>query len=123
MDLEKIMLQARVDAMRETFAIFLRAHFKNESDYWYCQYLLWTFERDILMPYDFSSSIPPEEKGRVANRRFQLQVLLDVAYIQGDLEELGIIRKVSSYAAAQAERVYSLSDHSEGSMIEIIDAL
>ena len=117
------MLNAKIDALRNAYAIFLRATFKDDQKFWYSQYLLWKFERDSLKSYSILSKLLPEEKGKVANRRFQLQVLLDVAYIQGQLEELGIIRKVSSYAAAQAERVYSLSDHSEGSMIEIIDAL
>ena len=123
MNIENIMLNAKIDALRNAYAIFLRATFKDDQKFWYSQYLLWKFERDSLKSYSILSKLLPEEKGKVANRRFQLQVLLDVAYIQGQLEELGIIRKVSSYAAAQAERVYSLSDHSEESMIEIIDAL
>ena len=123
MNIDNIMLNAKIDALRNAYAIFLRATFKDEQKFWYSQYLLWKFERDSLKSYEISSRLPLEEKGKVANRRFQLQVLLDVACIRGQLQELGITRKVSSYAAAQAERVYSLSDHSEESMIEIIDAL
>ena len=94
MDTEFIMLKAQVEAFRNYFTSLLPTIFQNDR-----------------------------EKDRISRRRHQLQVLMDVAYIQGRLEEYGITRKVDSYAASQAEQVYAQSDHSEETMLPLIDAL
>lgn len=127
MDTELIMLKAQVEAFRNYFTSLLPTIFQNDrekdSKVWLAKYLLWHFERQNLSPYDFADTLPTPEKDRISRRRHQLQVLMDVAYIQGRLEEYGIIRKVDSYAASQAEQVYAQSDHSEETMLPLIDAL
>ena len=121
------MLKAQVEAFRNYFTSLLPTIFQNDrekdSKVWLAKYLLWHFERQNLSPYDFADTLPTPEKDRISRRRHQLQVLMDVAYIQGRLEEYGIIRKVDSYAASQAEQVYAQSDHSEETMLPLIDAL
>ena len=127
MDTELIMLKAQVEAFRNYFTSLLPTIFQNDrekdSKVWLAKYLLWHFERQNLSPYDFADTLPTPEKDRISRRRHQLQVLMDVAYIQGRLEEYGILRKVDSYAASQAEQVYAQSDHSEETMLPLIDAL
>lgn len=127
MDTELIMLKAQVEAFRNYFTSLLPTIFQNDkeknSKVWLAKYCLWKFERDNLAPFDFSDTLPTPEKDRISHRRHQLQVLMDVAYIQGQLEEYGILRRVDSYAAAQAEHVYAQSDHSEETMLPLIDAL
>lgn len=127
MDTELIMLKAQVEALRNYFTSLLPTIFQNDreknSKVWLAKFLLWNFERQNLSPYDFSDTLPTPEKDRISHRRHQLQVLMDVAYIQGQLEEYGILRKVDSYAAAQAQQVYDQSDHSEETMLPLIDAL
>lgn len=127
MDTELIMLKAQVEAFRNYFTSLLPTIFQNDrekdSKVWLAKYLLWHFERQNLSPYDFADTLPTPEKDRISHRRHQLQVLMDVAYIKGRLEEYGITRKVDSYAASQAEQVYAQSDHSEETMLPLIDAL
>lgn len=127
MDTDLIMLKAQVEAFRNYFTSLLPTIFQNDkekdSKVWLAKYLLWYLERQNLSPYDFSDTLPTPEKDRISRRRHQLQVLMDVAYIQGQLEEYGILRKVDSYAAAQAQQVYEQSDHSEETMLPLIDAL
>lgn len=127
MDTDLIMLKAQVEAFRNYFTSLLPTIFQNDkekdSKVWLAKYLLWYLERQNLSPYDFSDTLPTPEKDRISRRRHQLQVLMDVAYIQGQLEEYGILRKVDSYAAAQAQQVYEQSDHSEETTLPLIDAL
>lgn len=121
------MLKAQFEALRNYFTSLLPTVFQHDKEkdckVWLAKYCLWKFERDNLAPFDFADTLPTLEKDRISRRRHQLQVLMDVAYIQGRLEEHGIIRKVDSYAAAQAQQVYDQSDHSEETMLPLIDAL
>jgi hypothetical protein len=127
MDTEFIMLKAQVEAFRNYFTSLLPTIFQNDREkdckVWLAKYLLWHFERQNLSTYDFADTLPTPEKDKISRRRHQLQVLMDVAYIQGRLEEYGITRKVDSYAASQAAQVYAQSDHSEETMLPLIDAL
>ena len=122
-----ILLEAKLDALRNYFTSLLPTIFKDDPQkddkVWLAKYLIWKFERDLLSPSDYTDSLTPPEKEKISHRRFQLQVLMDVAYIQGQLEGYGIPRLVNSYAAAQANRVFEASDGSEESMLPLIDKL
>ena len=122
-----IILKAQFEAMRNYFTSLLPTIFQHDkekdSKVWLAKYLLWKFERDNLAPYDSEGSHKSLEQDKIGRRRFQLQVLMDVAYNQGQLEGYDIPRKVSSDAAAQAQRVFESSDGSEETMIPLIDAL
>ncbi len=127
-DIDLILLNAKVDAMRTYFMSLLPTIYQHDkekdSKVWLAKYTLWQFERESLAPYDYTTQLSSPERERISRRRFQLQVLMDVAYIQGRLEGYDIIRKVDSYAAAQALQVFEKSaDGSEESMIPLIDAL
>lgn len=124
MNTELILLKAQTEALRNYFTSLLPVIFHGDDQFvWLAKYLIWDFERQNLAPYDFSNKLPTPEKDKISRRRFQLQVLMDVAYIQGQLQEHGITRIIGSVAAAQAEQVYSHSDHSEETMLPIIDTL
>lgn len=122
-----IILKAQFEAMRNYFTSLLPTIFQHDkekdSKVWLAKYLLWKFERDNLAPYDSEVSHKSLDQDKIGRRRFQLQVLMDVAYTQGQLEGYGIPRKVGSDAAAQAQRVFESSDGSEETMISLIDAL
>ena len=96
---------------------------RKDDKVWLAKYLMWEFERANLLPFDYTDKLSPQQKGRISHRRFQLQVLMDVAYIQGHLEEYGILRRVDSYAASQALQVFSESDKSEDGMLPLIDKI
>ena len=81
------------------------------------------FERANLLPFDYTDKLSPQQKDKISHRGFQLQVLMDVAYIQGNLEGYGILRRVDSYAASQALQVFSESDKSEDGMLPLIDKI
>ena len=127
MDTEIIMLKAQVEALRNYLTSLLPTIFQNDkekdSKVWLAKYLLWDLERQNLSPYEVSDTLTTPEKDRIGHRRHQLQVLMDVAYIQGKLEEYGILRKVDSFSASQAQQVFDQSDHSEETMLPLIDAL
>ena len=127
MDNELIIIKAQFNALRNYFTSLLPTIFQHDkekdSKVWFAKYLLWKFERDNLAPYDSEGSHKSLGQDKIGRRRFQLQVLMDVAYTQGRLEGYDIPRKVSSDAAAQAQRVFENSDGSEESMLPQIDAL
>lgn len=113
--------------MRNYFTSLLPTIFQHDqekdSKVWLAKYLLWKAERELLAPYDLTASHKSLDQGKIGRRRFQLQVLMDVAYTQGQLEGYGIPRKVGSDAAAQAQQVFENSDGSEETMLPLIDAL
>lgn len=122
-----IILNAQLGALRSYFKSLLPIIFQHDPDtdgkVWLAKYLLWQFERELLAPYDLEASSDSPDSKKIGHRRFQLQVLMDVAYIQGRLEEYGIARMIGSYAAAQAQHVFHNSDGSEETMLPLIDAL
>lgn len=108
----------------------LRNHYMRQlgdlkkKDVWYEKYLLWKFERDRLLGYVLSANstqLPSPEIEKLEHRRFQLQVLMDVAYIQGDLEQRGVLRMTSPQDYEIAQNVFQKSDGSEETMIPLID--
>lgn len=70
-----------------------------------------------------TQSLSSLEKAPISHRRFQLQVLMDVAYIQGGLEGYDILRRISRDALVLADTVYSQSNGSETDMCRVIDEL
>ena len=122
-----IILNAKLGAFTTYFKSLLPIIFQNDPDtdgkVWLAKYLLWQSERELLAPYDSEASSGSPDSDTIGRRRFQLQVLMDVAYIQGRLEEYGIARIVDSYAAAHAQHVFHDSDGSEETMLPLIDAL
>lgn len=124
MNTEMILLKAQVQAMRNYFTSLLPLiHKGNESMVWLAKYLMWQFERDVLAPFSYTDNLESLEKEKIDRRRFQLQVLMDVAYIQGQLEEHGITRIISSDAADRALDIYNNSLGCEETMLPLIDKI
>lgn len=128
MDLDMIFLKAQFEALRDGYTSLLSTVFEHDeecdSKVWGAKYHLWKFERDALSVFEKTDELLSHEKERISRRRFQLQVLMDVAYIRGGLEGYGIPRIIDSHAAAQALRVFEQSkDGSEERMLPLIDEL
>lgn len=128
MDTDMILLKAQFQALRDYFTSLLPTIFEHDKEkddkVWLAKYLLWKFERELLAPFENKEKLSPLEKDKICRRRFQLQVLMDVAYIQGRLEEYDIPRIIDSYAAAQALQVFQQSgDGSEELMLPLIDKI
>lgn len=130
MNIEFEMLKAQHEALRNYFISLLPYIFRTHPDEklggsktWLAKYFLWRFERENLAPLDYTQSLSSHEKAPIDHRRFQLQVLMDVAYIRGGLEGYDIVRKVSQDARALADTVYSRSDGSEADMCRVIDEI
>lgn len=128
MNIEFEMLKAQHEALRNYFLSLLPYIFrthpnekKDGSKTWFAKFCLWRFEREILAPLDFQSDLDAPAKEQISHRRFQLQVLMDVAYIRGHLEVYDIIRPVAPAARALADTVHSRSDGSEADMCRVID--
>lgn len=130
MDIEFEMLKAQHEALRNYFVSLLPYIYRTHPDEkrdgsktWLAKYFLWRFERENLAPLDYTQSLSSLEKAPISHRRFQLQVLMDVAYIQGGLEEYDILRRISRDALVLADTVYSQSNGSETDMCRVIDEL
>ena len=130
MNIEFEMLKAQHEALRNYFISLLPYIFRTHPDEklggsktWLAKYFLWRFERENLAPLDYTQSLSSHETAPIDHRRFQLQVLMDVAYIRGGLEGYDIVRKVSQDAQALADIVYSRSDGSEADMCRVIDEI
>lgn len=120
-----ILLKAQFQALRDSFIGLLPDIFHGDKqEVWRAKFNLWSFERELLAPFENKGNLSPLEREIFCHRRFQLQVLMDVAYIQGRLEEYDIPRIIDSYAAAQALQVFQQSvDGSEERMLPLIDKL
>lgn len=127
MDIDMIFLKAQFEALRDGYTSLLSTVFEHDeecdSKVWSAKYHLWKFERDALSAFEKTDGLSSHEKEQINHRRFQLQVLMDVAYIRGGLEGYGIPRIIDSYAAAQARQVFDQSDGSEETMLPLIDKL
>lgn len=130
MNIEFEMLKAQHEALRSYFFSLLPYIYRTHPDEkrdgsktWLAKYFLWRFERENLSPLDYTQSLPAPEKEKISHRRFQLQVLMDVAYIQGGLEGYDIMRRVARDAQALANTVYTQSDGSEADMCRVIDKI
>ncbi len=130
MNIEFEMLKAQHEALRDYFVSLLPYIFRTHRDEkrdgsmtWLAKYYLWRSERGNLSPLDYAQSLSSLEKEKISHRRFQLQVLMDVAYIRGGLEGYDIVRRVSPHDQALADIVYSRSDGSEADMCRVIDEI
>ena len=124
MNADFILLDAKFNAFRNLFVGLLPRIDKGDTDtVWFHKYRLWEFERDLLFAcYDTPLSSPVMKK--VDRRRFQLQVLMDVAYIQGHLEQFDIIRLIQPYAVTLANDIFEKSaDGTEETMLPLIDKI
>lgn len=125
METDFIIMKAQFGALRNYFTSLLPVVFEHDKEkadkVWLAKYLLWSFERENLAPYSSLANQASLETERINHRRFQLQVLMDVAYIQGHLEEYGIPRKIDSDSARLANMIFEQSDGSEETMIPLID--
>lgn len=122
------LLQAKVEAMRSYFFSLLPTIFKDDeqqkidgSKVWLAKYFIWRFERENLSPSSCRPGQVSPDLEKIDRRRFQLQVLMDVAYIQGGLEAYDILRRISPHDRQLAEYVYRHSDGSEPVMTGLID--
>lgn len=92
---------------------YIRSHRNNQQDnVWYDKFFLWKYERIMLL---FSKNKDQER------RCFHLQVLLDIAYIQGKLEQYDIVRFISPDSYKIAQNVFQNSDGTDETMIPLID--
>lgn len=121
MNIELEMLNAKVNAFRNLFLGLLATLIKDPDRVWLNKFHLWMFERDLLAPLDFDDRLPSPEKEKIYHRRFQLQVLMTVAYIQCKLEQFEIPFRIPPQDRELASKVFELSDGSEDMMIRVID--
>ncbi len=121
MNADFLLLKAQNDAFRTYFLSLLPVIMGDRDRVWLAKFLLWRFERENLAPFDYISTLPSPEIEKIHHRRFQLQVLMDVAYIRGHLQGPDIIHAVSPSARTLADTVYSRSDGSEAGMCKVID--
>lgn len=121
MNVDFLLLKAQNDAFRTYFLSLLPVIMGDRDRVWLAKFLLWRFERENLAQFDYISTQPSPVIEKIHHRRFQLQVLMDVAYIRGHLQDPDIIHVVSPSARALADTVYSRSDGSEAGMCKMID--
>ena len=127
MNLEVILLKAQLEALRNYYVSSLATLFSHDEEkndkVWLAKYFLWRFERENLSSLGTQPDLDSPEKEVIIHRCFQLEVLMDVAYIQGDLEGYDVTRVIFPHHIARANDVFEKSDGSEESMISIIDKL
>lgn len=124
MNTDFILLKAQFNAFRNLFVGLLPRIDKGDTNtVWFHKYRLWEFERELLFSYDRSRLSSPEIE-KLDRRCFQLQVLMDVAYLQGRLEQFEIIRLIQPDSMSLANNVFAhSSDGSEEMMVPLIDKL
>lgn len=125
MDTDLIIMKAQFGALRNLLLSILPTFFEHDKNAaektWLAKFCLWRFERENLVPYSSLANRNSPETEQIDRRRFQLQILMDVAYIRGHLEEYGILHGISRHSADFANRIYESSDGTEASMISLID--
>ena len=122
MNIEFEMLKAQIDALRVSYLSLIESiHHGDAGETWLSKYLLWGFERGNLCSSGYNTPESSPGKDMIDRRRFQLQVLMDVAYIRGGLEGYDIQRRISAPDRELAEAVYRGSDGSEEQMVRMID--
>lgn len=84
----------------------------QQENVWLDKFFNWKYER-VMLP--FSNN---EDKER---RSFHLQILMDIAYIQGNLGQYDVVRFISPYSHKMAQNIYQKSDGTEETMIPLID--
>ena len=84
----------------------------QQENVWLDKFIHWKYER-VMFPFS---------KNQDQERRcFHLQVLMDIAYIQGKLEQHDVIRFISPESYKIAQSVFLNSDGTEETMIPLID--
>lgn len=119
MNADFLILKAQFNALRNHYM----SHLGNNPDkdiVWRDKYLLWLFERELLSSCD-NTQLPSPESETLERRRFQLQALMDVAYLQGHLEQFGVARLIQPESREIADAVFRDSDGSEETMLPLID--
>lgn len=102
-DVDFLILKAQVDALR-MWSMIRDAQDLCPQEVWKSRYILWRLERENLQEQETALPSSPDSS-RVCQRIYQLQILLDVAYIRGDLQEYGLTRYIDAKALEIATRV------------------
>lgn len=121
-DSNYILLKAAVGANRQALALVFKA-FSNgdENMAWFVNFALYGFEQNNLSRYAEEAQLDAQTADAINRRLFQLRVLMDVAYIRGNLQSRGNMREISPDARALADSVYTQSNGTEESMLTLID--
>lgn len=114
MTTNEIILQAQITSLRRVADVLL-LHFWSDAEnksqlIWFSRYLNYKYERDILASSDFGLTDSGQQPELLARRRYHLQVLMDIAYLQGNLGELNIVRRIAPQDAALANKVFESYD-------------
>ena len=91
MTTNEMILQAQITSLRRVADVLL-LHFWSDAEnktqlIWFSRYLNYKYERDILASSDFGLTDSGQQPELLARRRYHLQVLMDIAYLQGNLGE------------------------------------
>ncbi len=127
MDADYILLKAQHDAFRVYFMSLLKHIFRgDEAEIWFAKYCLWQFEHENLP--SLTDELPKDIGEPVARRRFQLQTLIDIALIEGGLEDFVGLRKPHPIPACQRQYAAHVieaaeGDLSEAALVEAIDRI
>lgn len=128
MTVESILLKAQNDALRSCFAALLDHVFGEGSpNVWLAKYHMWDVERKSLP--SLTDELPENIGTPIARRRFQLQTLLDIAWLEGGLEEAlastGLFRRVGADQKRYAAHVIDVAqgNMSEWGLVDAIDRI
>ena len=125
MTVESILLKAQNDALRSCFAALLDHVFGEDSpNVWLAKYHMWDVERKSLP--SLTDELPENIGTPIARRRFQLQTLLDIAWLEGGLEEAeGLVGSPRRVGAGQRKYAAQVIDVAQGDMSEwgLVDAI
>jgi len=127
MTTNEMILQAQITSLRRVADVLL-LHFWSDAEnktqlIWFSRYLNYKYERDILASSDFGLTDSGQQPELLARRRYHLQVLMDIAYLQGNLGELNIVRRVAPQDAALANKVFESYDGFDESLFRAIDEI
>lgn len=124
MNIDLELVKAQVDALRIAYLGLLFSLYPNDPDRrWLARYYFWQMERENLATLRGRVQNSSPETDKIDRRRFQLQVLMDVAYIQGGLEGFDILRRIDPDSFDLAMRIYSQTDGSEDQMVQKIEKI
>lgn len=127
MTTNEMLLQAQITSLRRaTDALLL--HFLSDEEnktqfIWLSRYLNYKYERDILASSGFGQPDSGGQPELLSRRRYHLQVLMDIAYLQGNLGELNIVRRIAPQDAALANKVFESYDGFDESLFRAIDEI
>lgn len=117
MNPELVIIRAQLSALRAHYIHFIESH--SKKDVWLHKYVFWDYERYLISFYASEyDHISDQSQKLLDRRRYQLQVLCDIACIVGNLDMDRLIPPESRRIALD---VYNRSDGSEEGMIPLID--